>query len=298
MKRGAVIGIAAGAVALVAAGGILWWMLGRAATPEQTAETYLRALSEGDAGGIRSLLAEEPDGFDTIAEVFEGADGYVDVASFEVRDDRSVRAEVVFGDQPAVVGFTLAQTAAGWRVTGDFLATLTVSSTIGDAVRVGGVLVPTGDVLLLPARYDVVAAPAGLVDGTTTVDVTNDEPVSAAVEASVSPAATAAAQQQLDAYLSACTRTATSVPDHCGLRVPWAADLARLDEIAFRVDTPPVLSLSADAGSFAATGGVIVATATGTTRDGAVGSFTYRAEDWALRGIVSFSGDTMTLGVG
>jgi len=42
----------------------------------------------------------------------------------------------------------------------------------------------------------------------------------------------------------------------------------------------------------------VVATATGKTRDGGSGSFTYRADDWALRGTVAFQGNEMVLAVG
>ena len=40
-----------------------------------------------------------------------------------------------------------------------------------------------------------------------------------------------------------------------------------------------------------------MATATGTTRDGAEASFTYRADDWALRGTVTLTRDDMKLAV-
>ncbi|MET0811974.1 MAG: hypothetical protein ABWY03_02895 [Microbacterium sp.] len=298
MKRGVVIGIAAGAVALVLAGGAAWWLLARPATAEQAAEAYLRALSDGDATAVRGLLAEDPAGIDEVSAAFEGADGYLEDYRFEVRDDDSVRAEGMLGGEPAVVGFTLTDTDAGWKVDADYLATLDITTTVGDSVRVGGALVPVGAVSLLPAVYTVTAAPTGLVEGSTTVAVTNAEPATAAVEASLSPDAIAAVQEQLDGYIAECTATATVVPAHCGIRVPWAADLATLASVSFRVDTQPALALAPDAQTFAATGGVIVATATGTTRDGSAATFTYRADDWALRGTVAFAGDTMTLSVG
>ena len=68
--------------------------------------------------------------------------------------------------------------------------------------------------------------------------------------------------------------------------------------MAFRIDQSPALTLSPDLRTFAATGGAIVATATGTTRAGGAGTFTYRADDWALRGTVCFTGDEMVLAVG
>ena len=79
--------------------------------------------------------------------------------------------------------------------------------------------------------------------------------------------------------------------------MPWAADLAALDSIAFRIDERPVVALHDDAAGFDATGGVIVATASGTAHGGESASFTYRADDWALRGSIRFSGDDMILAV-
>ncbi|GAA1939869.1 hypothetical protein GCM10009775_34770 [Microbacterium aoyamense] len=300
MKRGAVIGIAAGAVALVAAAGVGWWLLSRPPTAEQTAETYLRALSEGDAETIRGLLNEPPGGFDEIAAAFEGADSYIETYEFDdVGDDGGVRADVVIDGEPGVVFFILAADESGrFVLNGDYLALLDTATTIGDSVRVGDVLMPAGRVSLLPAVYTVAAAPSDLVEGSTTVALTNAEPATAAVEASVSPDALATIEEQLGGYIADCTKTATAVPEHCGIRVPWAADLATLDSLAFRVDSAPVLALAPDARAFAATGGVLVATATGTKRDGSAGTFTYRADDWALRGTVTFTGDTMTLSVG
>lgn len=106
-----------------------------------------------------------------------------------------------------------------------------------------------------------------------------------------------AMQEQLDAYADACAEPAASVPEHCGIVVPWAADLAELSGIAFRIEQYPVVALSADGRSFDATGGVLVATATGTTRDGTPGAFTYRTDEWALRGDVSARDDRTILSV-
>ena len=102
---------------------------------------------------------------------------------------------------------------------------------------------------------------------------------------------------KLDAYADTCAKPAQAVPDQCGLRVPWAADLASLASIAFRIEAYPIVTLSADGRAFDAVDGRIVATATGTTRDGAPGAFTYQADDWALRGSVTFTGDEMVLAV-
>lgn len=278
------------------------WILTRQPSADAVAEDYLRALSEGDFAAIEGLIVDGGEGLAQVETAFSGATAYISDYSFDIVDDdagtRSVRATVELGGERGVVGFSLTREGGGWRVGADHLATLEVETTIGDSVRVGGVLVAAATpVALLPAVYPVTAAPAGLVLGETSAIVTNEAPATATVDATLSPEATALAQEQLDSYADACATPADAVPGNCGLRVPWAADLASLSSIAFRIDAYPVLALAADGESFAATDGQIVATATGTTRAGAPGAFTYRAEDWALRGTVTFAGDEMVLAV-
>ncbi len=95
-----------------------------------------------------------------------------------------------------------------------------------------------------------------------------------------------AVDEAFSSYLDACTAPATSVPERCGIVVPWAADLASLEELDFEVEKSPALTTDLDAGRFAASGGVLTATATGTTDDGATESFSYRTESWTLRGTI------------
>ena len=126
-----------------------------------------------------------------------------------------------------------------------------------------------------------------LVSGNGPADA-GPKPSATASSSSTAPEdTTAAVQEKLDDYADACAAPATTVPAHCGIVVPWAADLAQLSAVAFRVETYPVVVLSADGRSFDATGGVLVATASGTTREGAPGSFTYRTDEWALRGDIA-----------
>lgn len=108
----------------------------------------------------------------------------------------------------------------------------------------------------------------------------------------------AVAQAALDAYVDECTQSAAAVPADCGLRVPWAADLATLERIDYRIEEYPAIVLSPDDPTFAAPGGVVVATATGTTSDGETARFTYRDDDWTLRGFVARDGDELVLSVG
>jgi len=120
---------------------------------------------------------------------------------------------------------------------------------------------------------------------------------SASASASVVADPTAAVQEQLDRYADACAKPRDTVPEHCGIVVPWAADLAGLSGVAFRIEKYPVVVLSTDGRSFDATGGVLVATATGTTRDGATASFTYRTDEWALRGDIAVDNGTTVVSV-
>ncbi|HEX5730235.1 hypothetical protein [Microbacterium sp.] len=312
MKRGAVVGIAAGAAAaLIIGGSLVWWLLNRAPSAEDAARSYLNALAAGDFEAIEAMRATRLDAEAEriLAESFRGAESFVaDPRIEEIRsaqDTTSVRASAeIAGDRHDIV-FVLAEDGAGWTLTGDYLASLEASAVlsatgelIGDSVWVSGALAPAGsDLALLPAEYRLEAAPRGLLSGTNSVALSNDEPSTVVLEASITPEAGTMAQEQIDAYAAACAQPAAAVPADCGLRVPWAADLASLTSVAFRIDKSPALVLSPDLRSFAATDGAVVATATGTTRQGSTGSFTYRADDWALRGSVSFAGDEMLLAV-
>ena len=297
MKRGAIIGIVAGAVVVVAAGaGVAWWLL-RGETAEQAAQRYVQALESGDRAALEEFL---PAGDDTeqVLDMFEGATGHIaDAELSPPGDDLSFRADVTLDGAPGVVFFTLSQESGPWRLAADYLGTIDVTTTIGDAVQIGEITVLVGQTPVLPAVYPVHAAPADLLTGEATVAVTNEAPVAVALEASLAPEATALAQEQLDAYAAACAQPATAVPPNCGLRVPWGADLTALSSLDFRIEQTPQVSLAADATSFAATGGVIVATARGSARSGGEGAFTYRADDWSLYGDVTFDGDQMVLAV-
>src|SRR3546814_16513216 len=97
------------------------------------------------------------------------------------------------------------------------------------------------------------------------------------------------------------TRTDTLSPYtplvRAGLRLPAAADLVSASAGAYGVEQLPRLTLAADGRAFDATGGVVVATVTGTTRDGATRSVTYRDDAWTLRGEVRIRGEQLILGV-
>lgn len=290
------------AAAVVVAGGAAVWLFTRSPSAEDVARQYLTALSAGDVSAVRGLLAEAPADADQIEAAFGGATGFITDFTFEMNDgdseERRVSADVTLGGDAGVIGFVLAKTDGGWRVASDYLASLEIQQSVGDWATVGGALVPTADALpLLPAVYPVAAAPAGLLVGDAEAVVTNEAPVEVALTTSLSPDAASAAQEQFDAYADACAEPADAVPEHCGLRVPWAADLESLASIAFRIEAYPVVQIADDGTTFAATDGRIVATATGTARGGDPATFTYSADDWSMRGGVEFTGTEMVLAV-
>ena len=108
----------------------------------------------------------------------------------------------------------------------------------------------------------------------------------------------AQAQELLDEHLIECTAresTGTTVPEHCGIRIPWGTEFARADSIGFRIEQLPELSLTDD--GFVADGGVLVATVTGTGLDGMPRTETYRTTAWSVRGDVAVTSGSVDLSV-
>jgi len=55
VKRGAIVGIAVAAAAVLVGGGLAWWLLARPPSVEDAARSYLDALSAGDFASIDSM---------------------------------------------------------------------------------------------------------------------------------------------------------------------------------------------------------------------------------------------------
>lgn len=295
-RRTAVIG---GVVAaLLIAAGAAAWVTTRPVGAEDTARAFLQALESGDSDAVADLIVSadpEP------ADAFAAASSYpqrprIDELT-ETGSRAAVRATAAFDGAEREISFGLRLVDGRWRVADDVLAPVEVSTTVGDAVAVGDVLVPAGTVSLLPAVYEFSAVPRGLVDGSVTAAVSTDRPTDVQVAASLSPDAVPRLQEQLDAYARECTSGGAAVPEACGLRIPWAADLASASAFAYRVERFPTLALSPDVRTFTASGGVVVATVTGLDRTGAEASFTYRDDAWTLRGDVVVTGKDIVLAV-
>lgn len=305
MKRGAVVGIIAGSVAVaLVAGGAAWWFLTRAPSADAAASEYVAALAAGDYARVAALLPDElrdADDAAAIEQAFAGASAYIDAGAVtkdsEAKASAAFTAEVTLGAETTTLAFTLELNDGEWQLTGDHLAAASVTTTLGTQVRIGDAVVDAGDVTLLPAEYPVVAAPTAILAGESTLIATTEAPASVKVDASLAPDADAAVQAQLDSYLATCTAAAAAIPSGCGIRVPWGADLAAVTGFAYRIETAPTVALAPDARAFEATGGDLVITATGTTREGATASFTYRDTAWSVRGVVGFDAEGIVLSV-
>ena len=329
-RRTAVVVAVILGVVLIAGGALTLWLLSRPTGPEATAAAYLSALERGD-GPAASALSDQraanapPVAFDALA----GASEWITDASVGsvARDGTDASAKVSFtlsgGTHDATIG--LSNASGAWLVTVAPAVAVVAKSTLGAGIVVGGdagdsrsgggsgspgtagagsagIAMPfdeSGSVTigLLPAVYEVSAAPAGLLEGAASVVAIGPAPIEIALDPVLGEAATAAAQTQFTAYLAACTAPTTTVPSACGIRVPWAADLATLSGLKFRIDVAPALVLAPDGSGFAATGGTLIATATGTTDEGTEASFTYRDTEWALRGGIAFTLDELVLEV-
>jgi hypothetical protein len=197
------------------------------------------------------------------------------------------------------VGFSLERRDGRWLVADDALRTVTVTTSIGTSIGIGGTVLPAGALSLLPAQYRVTAAPGTLLSGAVVIDVPADDgaAASASVPAALTAEARTRAQEQIDAYADACTQTAGRVPEACALHIPWQADLREARSFAYRVERRPVVTVSDDGRTFEAVNGSVVVTVSGVARDGRETSATYRNDAWALRGDVTVDDTGMTLSV-
>lgn len=302
MKRGPLIAVVAAGVVLLAVAGLVLWLLQRPPGPQAVAEDYLRALAGGDADTALDLVASDSLDPSLIEAAFAGATATISDAEVTgvIEDGETATASITYTlDSTSGSGeLMLQQTPTGWKVAPDGLGTVTITSALGDAAAIGTAVFGVNEpVVLLPALYQIEAAPVGILTGALTVAVAPGSAATAALQPQLSDTALETASAQVQAYVDACTAPADAVPENCGIRVPWAADLATLTSLSFRVETAPTLAFAEDLSSFAATGGVLVATASGTTRDGSAGTFTYRTDDWSLRGGMAFTGNQLVLSV-
>jgi hypothetical protein len=301
MRRRTILGVAAGVVVLAAAGGVAAWLLLARPGPDDAARAYLEALASSDAGAVFAHVEGGRDAHAAAVEAFSGATERISdervVAVAVDADTATVDAEASLGGETYDMSFTLTRDGDRWLVSSGFLGEARLTATLGDAVTIGDAVVGEGAVELLPARYTVTGAPADLVTGSADVDVLPDRSTSVSVETALSDAAISEAQRQIDVYAGTCTTGGATVPEACGLRVPWPADFTAASRFAYRVERTPVLRIDARGGGFVADGGDVTVTVTGTPRGDGPPAVTYRNDAWTLRGALVLDADGLTLSV-
>lgn len=286
--------IIGGAIVLVllATAAIAWLLIPRA-SPEDQALAYLQALTEGDVDAV------EATGLDL---------GETTAAAFAAASDRPTGGEIessTTDGRAAVVevSFELAGTRHESTLTfsqRDGRWVPNPASALGSVrfdarAAIAGTALPLDNTLLLPAVYDVDAAPVGLLDGSATIEVLPGSTDDVEIDATLRPETAGAAQSQLDEHLANCTRPAAEAPPSCGIAIPWAADFSIVSEIRYRIEQSPVITLTPS--EFQADGGVLVATVTGSALDGSAKTLTYRSTNWSVRGDVTFAEDDIVLSV-
>ncbi|NYF17394.1 hypothetical protein HDC37_002222 [Microbacterium sp. AK009] len=286
---------AAAAVVIVGLTGVLMWVASRQEGPEDVARAWLVAVADGDEDAALAAMSAGVDALDVGISPERLSEPSVNAVRTE-SDAAEADVSFVLAGETHEVSLPLAQTSDGWRVGPDALGRLEVRTGLGDSVTIGDVVVPAGGVRLLPGIYDLNAAPRDYLAGATSVTVLPGETATVAIDPRFTDAAVEAIRDAVTDHLNACTQPAATVADYCGLRVPWPADLAVLERIVYRIERLPEVRLTDD-GGFAATGGVVVATASGTGRDGSPAAVTYRDDAWAVRGTITVTGEQLRLDV-
>ena len=292
MKRrtGVIIGGAALIAALAA--GAIWLVAPRSGNAEDQALAYLRALESGDVTAVDAAgLEVSPE----TAAAFDAASDYISevsvVSSADSGSATIVRASYVLAGEHIDTEITMLEQSGRWVP--DARSAFGAAK-VDSAVEVGEARFAADALSLLPAQYELRAAPADFLEGNTTIQVAPGSVQDVAVEATLKPEATQRAQEQLDVYLESCTQPAAEVAPECGIVIPWAADFSAVSGISYRVEKSPTISLSP--ASFHASDGVLVATVVGTGIDNdSEKVLTYRTSNWALRGDLTFVADDIVL---
>mgnify|MGYP001113421487 CR=1 FL=1 len=304
--RGAIVAIFATVIVLAVGGiGLAVWLASRGESPEAGAQRYLEALASGDGDRLGAAVSADVDlGAETV-DAFAAASSYLSEPTVtnvktSSNDTAIVSATYVLSGGTRNATFTMHHEDGRWLADADALGTITATTSVGDAVTIGDVVLEASAPLVaLPAAYTVTAAPAGVLAGESEAVVTPGATTEVAVAASLTPDAATRAQPAVDAYLQACAASSPEAPapvspPACGISIPWGADLASAQGFVFRVETFPTVTLD-ESGGFIASGGSYVVTVSGLRRDGTPGSFTYRDDAWTLRGALTFSGGELVL---
>jgi hypothetical protein len=285
--------IIAGTIAVIVIAASIAWFLVPHGDAEDQAHAYLRALADGDVAAVEATGVDIPA---TTASAFAEASDRIGEGRIEssTADDHSATVTVSYelaGARHESI-LTLSQREGRWVLeTASALGSVRLHVPVG----IAGTVLPPSEAQLLPAMYDVNAAPADFFDGSARIEVLPGSTQEVDVDATLRPEATATAQTHLDDYLEACTQPAAEAAPSCGIMIPWAADFSAVREIRYRIEQTPVISITPS--TFRADDGTLVATVAGTALDGSEKSLTYRTTNWSVRGDVSFTDDDIVLSV-
>lgn len=287
--------LAALVVAALVGGGLWWWSDRPSTTAEDTALGYFRALAAGDINAVRASGLQ----VDTVtAAAYATASGMLGqpkvISSKTVQGGVQVRIGYSMAGRKLAAEVVMIREGDHWTAKKTPTGNLRVESAWG-TITVGGVPLDTPSIDLLPAVYPIAAGPSALISGAARIGVVAGAEQVIVLEPGFTTKAEKTAADRVDSYLEYCTRPATAIPENCGISVPWAADLATMSEVRFRIEKAPTLKLTPP--GFSATGGVLVATVTGTDPNGAPATKTYRSDAWALRGQLDFAPDGFTIAV-
>lgn len=288
---------AVGLVLIVGAGLWIWQSTSRPASTEDTALAYLHALESGDAEALTAVSATVPK---TALTAFTAADERIQEGALTsvARSGETATAEVSFvlaGEQ-RTASLSLSRTDGRWSVDASALGTVRAGASAGGFVAIGDTTFAIGEeISLFPAVYTIRAAPRDLIEGEADAIVLPGDSVEFALDVTLLPAATEAAQTALDEHLADCTESGEIMPSGCGIRIPWGTEFLGVTDVRYRIDSSPVLTLNP--AGFDAANGVLIATVTGTAQDGDTRTTTYRTESWSLRGDVAFTETGVELSV-
>lgn len=288
------------AIVLIAAGLWLWQSTSRTPTAEEAAASYLQALESGDPSAVEATGVDASpvalEAFAAATALIEDAEVTSDPGDHSGAETATVEIAFRLDGENHDAELTLTPEGGRWTVDTSGFGSATATSTVGAFVSVGEAVLPAGErTALLPAAYAVDAAPTSLLDGRSPLLVLPGEETEFAVEATLRPEATAAAQKALDAHLTTCTAPGSTPPEGCGIRIPWGTEFRSASEFRYRVEQLPAITL--DGTGFHADAGVLISTVTGIGQDGAERTTTYRTDSWSLRGELSFTAEDLVLTV-
>ncbi|WP_261164577.1 condensin complex subunit 2 [Microbacterium sp. Marseille-Q6965] len=265
-----------------------WWLTAGGSEPRATAQRFLDALVAGDAEALRVVTDADDDALALFAQAREHASGAALGAVETDGDDALLRATVTLGGERAEVAVPMRRLGETWIV--QSATALTVTPGLGDAFAIGDAAFSADEApRLLPALYEVAPLPAEVLRGSAEVAILPGQETAALdLDVAIADDATAVVQQHLAEHAADCAAATDAIPDACGIVVPWAADLRALERVAFTVERVPEVSLDTAAMAFEATGGALVAEVTGTAHDGTARTFSYRTDDWIMRGALAF----------